>query len=125
MSKMTAAEEAEKPIYDSLNDIIKALDAMYNSKKFIRKADYWARCAGEAASILRRVASGELAPVTHSHWNRINRMATGLQDEFRCNACGWPVKDATKCCPNCRAIMDEPAVSQTLDGKDDEDAEIH
>jgi len=58
-----------------------------------------------AASILRRVASGELAEVVYAHWNRINRMATGLSNEFRCSKCGWSVKDATKHCPNCGAIM--------------------
>ena len=39
---------------DSLDDIISALNAMYSSKKMIRKADYWARCAGEAANLLRK-----------------------------------------------------------------------
>lgn len=63
MPEMTAAEAAGQPICDSLDDIIKVLDAMYNSEKFIKKADYWSRCAGEAALILHRIASGELAPV--------------------------------------------------------------
>lgn len=105
---------------DNLSDIIKALDAMYNSEKFIKKADYWSRCAGEAASILRRVASGELRSVVHAHWipdssNPGNDplIATAIFEnwQFRCSHCGDKIIGSkSKHCGKCGALMD---------GKDD------
>ncbi len=75
-----------------------------------------------AASILRRVASGELAEVVHAHWIHAPRGNDYFSDCLKCSACGYELADdevANKGCPNCRALMDESDVRQTHNGKDD------
>jgi len=73
-----------------------------------------------AASILRRVASGELTEVVHAHWFEDTEPADG---DIRCSNCGiaWPIcvqkylqhvgvkkwTNFLKICPDCGALMDE------------------
>lgn len=75
------------------------------------------------ASILRRVASGELAPVIHAHWEEVE---PGHDILFQCSKCGRIIStswgscednDTQGCngcdpteewlnCPSCGALMD-------------------
>jgi Pyruvate/2-oxoacid:ferredoxin oxidoreductase delta subunit len=115
MNEMTAEHATE--MYDSLNDIIAALDAMHNSKKLWWKADYWVRCAGEAASYLRKIASGEYKPVVHGKWlNFFNDFAIAECSECReCHEISPDKKPREdyfnafkqfyKFCPSCGALM--------------------
>ena len=64
----------------------------------------------QAASILRRVASGELKPVVHGRW--IKKYNSGSQnydsDEnwyYTCSKCGGNLNCTTKFCPHCSALM--------------------
>lgn len=69
-----------------------------------------------AASILRRVASGELAEVIHAHWIQGTRKVIdgydyGYEPTYTCSHCHHEEEyRKTPCCPNCGALMD---------GKDD------
>lgn len=60
-----------------------------------------------ASSILRRVASGEYAPVVHGYWVRINDT-----QEQMCSECGQSYdiyayrQDDYTHCPSCGALMD-------------------
>lgn len=83
-----------------------------------------------AASILRRVASGELAEVKHAHWKQVHWKGwDGDPDEGthpECSNCGeMPLLNGCEdyeespCCPYCGAIMDESDMRQTQDGKED------
>lgn len=68
-----------------------------------------------AASILRRVASGELAEVVHAKWIKKGTFSGGGETLAICSKCGYPMSWWTKPkhCPNCGALMD---------GKDDSHA---
>jgi DNA-directed RNA polymerase subunit RPC12/RpoP len=88
-----------------------------------------------AASVLRRVASGELAPVIHAHWEWFERQNGNPLDGidydwgWRCSKCKEELEPddydspknppKIKRCPYCDALMDEPVVSQTQNEKDD------
>ena len=79
-----------------------------------------------AASILRRVASGELRPVVHAHWipdssnpdnDPLIAMTIEAKMPLRCSYCGGKfIGSESKYCGDCGALMDE---------KDDNDAEVH
>ena len=75
----------------------------------------------QAASILRRVASGELAEVVHAHWIRkYDTLSQNYNSDenwyFVCSKCGGVDTNRAKYCHCCSALMD---------GKDDEDAKVH
>jgi hypothetical protein len=71
-----------------------------------------------AASLLRKIASGEYAPVVHAKWIDNGR-------GHYCSNCSgyitnsqWAVYKNPHC-PYCGSLMDEPATGQTRNGKDD------
>lgn len=77
-----------------------------------------------AASILRHVASGELAPVVHAHWIDIGYYGQHYKCILECSSCHDEVEElklrkSMKCCPSCGARMDESVMHQTEGGKDD------
>jgi hypothetical protein len=110
MPEMTAAEAAEK-VESFINYAGDTLDDAlgFNLRRTI----------GAASSILRRVASGELAPVIHAHWTGgyAHKGDVWTYTQPQCSNChNAVIGGTTKYCPSCGALMD---------GKDDEDAEIH
>ena len=70
-----------------------------------------------AASILRRVASGELRPVVHAHWipdssnpdnDPLIAMTIEAKMPLRCSYCGGKfIGSESKYCGDCGALMDE------------------
>jgi len=73
-----------------------------------------------AASVLRRVASSELAEVVHAHWIPVKKECYDITDDDEypqweyCSNCKISQKFQQKYCPNCGALMD---------GKDDSNAQ--
>ena len=72
-----------------------------------------------AASYLRRIASGEYAPVVHAHWTIKQDMEDrkGLFIRIVRSNCGLHTGMKSNFCPLCGADM-----RQTQDGKDDSHA---
>ena len=113
-NEMTAAEAAEK--LELLIDY--AGDTLDDALEFNLR-----RAVGAAASYLRKIASGEYAPVIHAHWisdssNPDNDplIATAIFEnwQFRCSHCGDKIIGSkSKHCGKCGALMD---------GKDDSHA---
>ena len=73
-------------MYD-INSLIKALEAMSHNEKMLRKADYWANCAGDAAIYLRKIVNGEFKEVVRGRWIKQNY----IDEPVICSKC--------KCCP--------------------------
>jgi hypothetical protein len=89
-----------------------------------------------AISYLRKIASGEYAPVVHAYWKEVE---PGHDVLFECSNCGRIIStswgscededtngnngcdptDEWLSCPTCNAIMDESDMNQTQAGKDD------
>lgn len=119
MPEMTAAEAAEKLEHEAA--VLDAAHYFQNSEM----ADYSVKLADAlkfAAPLLRKIDSGELAPVIHAHWigGYAQKNGQWAYTKPTCSHCHHSTENGTtKYCPNCNAVMDEPVVSQTQGGKDD------
>jgi len=112
MNEMTAEKAQE-----ALNTLEKIADATF---------PHFNKSMQLPISILRRVASGELAEVVHAHWIPVAKECYDITDDEQypaykyCSHCKisqkWP--DHFNHCPNCGADM-----RQTEDGKDDSHAD--
>ena len=93
-NELTAAECAERLEYISRAVIIKGIGEKY---------DYLRDSVDQAASILRKVATGELREVVHAEWKH-----EGDCGVTKCKNCDWSVEECINynLCPNCGAIMD-------------------
>lgn len=119
-NEMTAEEEQEQlPDGMDMTEIAKRVQKVYieSLTSDWKPNVYDQNALRYSASVLRRVASGELAPVVHAHW--IKRYDTLSQDYnsddnwyYECSKCGGADSEPAKYCHRCNATMDES-------GKDD------
>lgn len=86
----------------------KLLENMAKDREWLAIDSIKCRVLRYAASALRRVASGELAPVVHAHWKK----ADGWPGPAECSNCGADApcdengnERLTKRCPDCGALM--------------------
>lgn len=78
----------------------------------------------EAASYLRKIASGEYAPVVHGRWVKQNCQVGEV--EYVCSLCrgdapaeyGQYTWIQSEHCPSCGALMDESRDGNSLNGKE-------
>lgn len=86
-----------------------------------------------AATLCRRVASGELAEVIHAHWKEVE---PGHDILFQCSNCGRIVSTSWGSCEDedthgnngcdpTEEWLSCPTCGALIGGKDDEDAEVH
>lgn len=106
MPEITPLEAAEKLEYVYMSC----------SEKYSRRApdsqrdtdfEYYLQAVRCAASYLRKIASGEYAPVVHGTWIT----NSDYPDTVICSVCGcgenvWWADNGTSHCPYCGAIMD-------------------
>lgn len=77
-----------------------------------------------AASLLRKIASGEYAPVVHGRWVKQNCQVGEV--EYVCSLCrgdapaeyGQYTWIQSEHCPSCGALMDESRDGNSLNGKE-------
>lgn len=115
-NKLTPHEIAENLEFIEEAHLIKGLGAEY---------DEMCESVKQAASIIRRVASGELKPVVHAHWIKETAYVHDGYDysnvpTFTCSNCRNENEYIhPPYCDQCGALMDESRDGNSRNGKDD------